>query len=327
MYFSNELSIEGDCEFIANSAANGGAIHLDRTDANITGAVFSGNDAAKQGGAIYLLESGKTVSVKNSTFTDNTNNGEANSIYLSIGNLELSGNTIHGNESEIYVATSGKLLSEITVDILNHETVATYDGTYLVNATVTDDNGNPMTIVKGLTFVTDGAEVEAVYNATTGVYEGLMTLPAPGIYTVNITYIDEDKLNVKTATINNYKGTFQDLQDKIDNAISGTLDLPYDFAFTPELGDTATEGIVIDKDLTINGNGYTISGNNAARIFVIDVFATVNLEDIVFANGAADYGGAIYAAGILNVDNCTFINNTAAVAGNAIYVLKNIQFI
>ena len=312
MYTNGELSIEGDCEFIANSAANGGAIHLDRTDANITGAVFSGNDAANQGGAIYLFESGKTVSVKNSTFTDNTNNGEANSIYLSIGNLELSGNTIHGNESEIYVAKSGKLLSEITVDILNHETVTTYDGTYLVNATVTDDNGNPMTIVKGLTFVTDGAEVEAVYNATTGVYEGLLILPAPGIFTVNATYIDEEKLTVKTATIKNFKGTFQDLQTRVNNC-GGVLDLPYDFAYTPELGDTTSTGIRVSNNLIINGNGHTISGSNAARIF--DISAPTTIDNLTIADGyyTASYGGAaIKATAMLNVTNTNFTNNGAS---------------
>ncbi len=237
------------------------------------------------------------------------------SVYNS-GTLELSENNIPNG-----VYSKGTIISQINATILNNETVTTNDGTYLINATVTDDNGNLMTIVNGLTFVTDGAEVEAVYNATTGVYEGLMTLPAPGIYTVNITYIDEDKLNVKTATINNYKGTFQDLQDKIDNAISGTLDLAYDFAFTPELGDSEVNGIIIDEDLTINGNGHTISGSNAARIFNITA-GTLTLTNVTVCNGAASEGAGVYVANgaTLAANDAVFSNNIAQeYDGGAIY--------
>ncbi len=237
------------------------------------------------------------------------------SVYNS-GTLELSENNIPNG-----VYSKGTIISQINATILNNETVTTNDGTYLINATVTDDNGNLMTIVNGLTFVTDGAEVEAVYNATTGVYEGLMTLPAPGIYTVNITYIDEDKLNVKTATINNYKGTFQDLQNKIDNAISGTLDLAYDFAFTPELGDSEVNGIIIDEDLTINGNGHTISGSNAARIFNITA-GTLTLTNVTVCNGAASEGAGVYVANgaTLAANDAVFSNNIAQeYDGGAIY--------
>ena len=44
-------------------------------------------------------------------------------------------------------------------------------------------------------------------------------------------------------------------------------------------------GVTISRDVTIDGNGYTISGNNRARIFYIPKNITVVLKNINFING------------------------------------------
>ena len=116
-------------------------------------------------------------------------------------------------------------------------------------------------------------------------------------------------------------GTFTALQKKIDESDEGstitlTRDYTYDEGFS-------TRGIVIDKDLTIDGNGHTINGLSKSRIFIIKlgvIFRNkVTLNNINFVNGNTNlYGGAIFNYGDLKVDDCQFTNNYAKYCGGAI---------
>ena len=68
---------------------------------------------------------------------------------------------------------------------------------------------------------------------------------------------------------------------KIDGADEGSTILLennyiYDFGFS-------TDGISINKTLTINGNGYVIDALGQSRIFNVNS-ASVTLNDIVFKN-------------------------------------------
>ena len=115
-------------------------------------------------------------------------------------------------------------------------------------------------------------------------------------------------------------GTFSALQKKIEDTTAGsTITLENNYANTDGFD---SEGIVIDKDLTINGNGYAIDGLSSSRIFKIKD-CTVTLNSIKFVNGYAkgDYGmgGAIDADSTgLTVNSCTFENNRADNCAGAI---------
>ena len=118
-------------------------------------------------------------------------------------------------------------------------------------------------------------------------------------------------------------GNFIALQLEISLAPEGsTINLSRDYYYNNE--PLFNNGILINKDLTINGNGHTIDGKSIARIFIInygDVLKQykVTLNNITFKNGNAKiYGGAILNFADLTVDNCTFINNYAGTAGGAI---------
>ena len=102
------------------------------------------------------------------------------------------------------------------------------------------------------------------------------------------------------------------MQNYIDNTAAGeTLVLPYDFSYTEEIdGVNFPGGVVINKKITIEGNGSTISGNNSYRIF--NVTAPAILNNITFVNGSAEDGGAIYATADLIVTNATFKDNTVS---------------
>ena len=111
-------------------------------------------------------------------------------------------------------------------------------------------------------------------------------------------------------------GTFAALQEKINDAPEYSIinlenNYTYDSGFS-------TDGIIINKTLTINGNGYVIDALGQSRIFYINS-PTITLNNITFKNGyvTSDHGGAIYFTG--NVSNSSisgeFINNTASVGG------------
>ena len=123
-------------------------------------------------------------------------------------------------------------------------------------------------------------------------------------------------------------GTLANLRTKISNAPSGStvlLENNYNFG-----SSSSGRGIsIINKNLTIDGQGYTIDANNMGRIFNITTIKyNVTLKNIVFKNAmyGSGAGGAIYFKGTnLTVENCTFESNKNhhSKGGGAIYVDYN----
>ncbi|WP_405290097.1 hypothetical protein [Methanobrevibacter sp.] len=121
------------------------------------------------------------------------------------------------------------------------------------------------------------------------------------------------------------KGTFTELQSLINNASAGsTVTLEKDYTYDSDFNST---GVVISKDLTIDGKGHTIDGLSKSRIFFIVYRANdtvlknynVVLKDINFKNGFTKlYGGAIFNLANLTVNKCTFKNNYANTTAGAI---------
>lgn len=137
---------------------------------------------------------------------------------------------------------------------------------------------------------------------------------------------------------NLYK-TFTDLNDTINGNDDSEITLMDDYVFS-EGDDNFTKGILISRDLIVNGDGHTINANGHARIF--NATGNVVFKNIFFINGGAkngdEYlaisrednpdwdalqtardaccGGALIGGTSIN---CTFINNTAHLFGGAIY--------
>ena len=101
--------------------------------------------------------------------------------------------------------------------------------------------------------------------------------------------------------------------------LSGASEVSLIKNYTYKDGDSFSNGIEIDHDIVIDGQGkVTIDANNQARIFKIVNGATVTLKGITFINGntasATDVknGGSILVAnGMVNIIDCTFKDNTA----------------
>lgn len=121
-------------------------------------------------------------------------------------------------------------------------------------------------------------------------------------------------------------GNFYDLYQAINGNDDSTIELTRDYVFG-DSGSQLDRGIVINRSVTINGNGITIDGSNKARIFNITA-DNVIINNITFKNGNATgsyagediYGGAIYWSGADgSAVNCIFNNNYAFQNGGAIY--------
>ena len=132
------------------------------------------------------------------------------------------------------------------------------------------------------------------------------------------TDISADKLSADT-------GTFSELQQLIWRSKDGdniTLDkdYSYDSAFT------RTDLQIPRSSLTIDGQGHTLDGKGASRIFyVTDSASNLVVKNIVFKDGKKDTAGGIFSVGSnTQIIGCTFTNNVATTGnvGGAI-LLKN----
>ncbi len=74
-------------------------------------------------------------------------------------------------------------------------------------------------------------------------------------------------------------------------------------------------GVIINKNIRIDGKGHTIDAKNLGRIFEIDGGFAVTLTNVTLTNGKADNGGAIYNFGNLDLVHVNFVNNTAKYGG------------
>ena len=121
-------------------------------------------------------------------------------------------------------------------------------------------------------------------------------------------------------TLNDGEGTFTDLKGLIDSS-EDTLNLSRNYTYSES--DNMEEGIVINRALTIEGNGFTINGANASGIFKI-YMGDVVIKNLNFINGHSNYyGGAI--DGPATAINCTFIQNSATSFGGGIFEGESIN--
>ncbi|HEU4836815.1 MAG TPA: tandem-95 repeat protein [Pyrinomonadaceae bacterium] len=186
--------------------------------------------------------------------------------------------------------------------------------------------------------VSGGAET---CNAPVGTGQCSLVLNATGIRTITASYAGDTNFNgssdtedhtvcgdsVVTSTADSGAGSLrQIIADACDNST-----ITFDLAGAGPHTITLTTGeLVVAKNLTINNNSgesITISGNNASRVFNINVGKTVSILDLTLTNGKAadgaaggagvggfgEDGGAVFNDGTLTL---TRVNVTNSRSGN-----------
>ena len=303
-----------NCTFTKNKGWHGGAIYV----GNAYNCIFKKNYAFLYGGAIYdgdaynciftendVDDSGGAMyhgNAYNCTFTKNDADDYGEAMYGGKAALcKFSGNS---NDDTDIVHTK--------INVLNY--VSTYKSGERLKFNLTAGD----VLLDGFNTTIEISKEGQLYTTVYGLSgEGWIVDLAPGEYTAVLSLTDFPKEKSSSATIT-VRSTFTDLNTTINGNNNSTIYLSnndyykYDTASDNEL----INGIIINRDLTIYGNGATIDGDKIARIFKVENNVTVKFLNINFRNGKADYGGAIYGG---NAYNCSFTKNTAEYGG-AIYL-------
>ena len=130
-----------------------------------------------------------------------------------------------------------------------------------------------------------------------------------------------------TATVSAQESNFDDLNTTIANS-GDNLYLDSDVVLNSDSSNEEVEyahGILINKNLTIDGQGNTISatdGTNNIRIFNVQGDISLTLKNLILRDGSSEGGSAIFfnSTGTLTLVNVTFINNYATSYGGAVYM-------
>lgn len=113
---------------------------------------------------------------------------------------------------------------------------------------------------------------------------------------------------------NSNHNTYTDLNDKISDC-DNIIILDKNYTFDSNYDEEFKNGISIKKELTIDGQGYSINGNNLAGVFKIES-DNVILKNINFINlNSVSSGSIVWNGDNGFVQNCNFTNNSCSLNG------------
>jgi len=296
-----------DCTFVGNSADGGGATY----GIDVVGCIFTNNTSTCDGGAVYKGDA------SDCTFAGNIAERDGGAIFYGGAiNCTFIGNTAKDHGGAIHTG-DGDFSAEDCTFIGN--TVFRYGGgaTYGVDAINCIFTNN--------TSLYDGGAMYGKVKATNCNFTGNHAENEGGDgYDVNFN-------NCNFINNTEYKNSFKALHDLIYNCGS-TLELDRDYYFHDGGDDDfSSNGIKIDKSITIDGKGYTIDAQGKARIFNIQE-KDVTIKNLTIKNAYCDGdGGAIYFTSSGTVENCDFIDNNVVYYGGAVFfadkgIVENCNF-
>ena len=316
-----DATISGS-NFVNNAGRWGGAITTsgaliagdDVNTLTVSGSTFKENGGL-YGAGIFVWGSDFTVSDcvfdKNTAFgkgnmTPNNNNGAA--IEVTDTNKAIAG-TITGSKFTNNKAQYGGAIDicegniKITDSIFVNNSADVEGGAIDINTV----NGNPEVSISGSKFINNSAS-----------YGGAI------VNVKDLTVRNTEFVNNTPNAIFNYVGfggnldlgieNFTDLQNAI-GLVTGTLTLNQNVVMTDDEAANFVNGVIINKNIRIDGKGHTIDAKNLGRIFKINLGVAVTLTNVTLTNGNATVGGAIYNFDNLDLVHVNFVNNTAKYGG------------
>ena len=288
----NELSIS-DSTFSKNGGLYGAGIFIQGSKFSITSCVFDSNTASgkgnmtpndNNGAAIEVTNTDKAITgtISKSTFTNNKAQ-YGGAIDICAGTIKITNSKFINNSADVE------------------------GGAIDINAL----NGNPKVTISGSKFINNSAPLG-------GAILNIKDLTVKGSTFINNTPNTIFNWVGAGGNLNLNIRTFTDLQNAI-GLVTGTLTLNQNVAMTTKEAADFTNGITINKDITIDGKGHTIDAKNLGRIFSIGEGFTVTLTNATLINGKADKGGAIYNDGSLTLSDVKLSDNAADGYGGAVF--------
>ena len=288
----NELSIS-DSTFSKNGGLYGAGIFIQGSKFSITSCVFDSNTASgkgnmtpndNNGAAIEVTNTDKAITgtISKSTFTNNKAQ-YGGAIDICAGTIKITNSKFINNSADVEGGA-------IDINALNGNPKVTISGSKFINNSA--PRGGAILNIKDLTV----KESTFINNTPNTIFNWI---GAGGNLNLNIR-------------------TFTDLQNAI-GLVTGTLTLNQNIAMTAKEAADFTNGITINKDITIDGKGHTIDAKNLGRIFSIGEGFTVTLTNATLINGKATEGGAIYNDGSLTLSDVKLSDNAADSYGGAVF--------
>ena len=288
-------------------------------DATISDSYFV-NNAGRWGGAIsasgYLIagDDVNTLTVSGSTFKEN-------------GGLYGAGIFVAGSDFTVSDCVFDKNTAfgkgNMTPNNNNGAAIVVTDTGKDITGAITGSNfTNNKAQYGGAIYICEGniAISDSLFENNSADVEGGAIDIDSAINNPVVTVKDSKFVNNTPQAIHNSKElhlgieTFTDLQNAID-LVDGILTLDSDIAMTDDEAANFVNGVIINKNIRIDGKGHTIDAKNLGRIFEIDGGFAVTLTNVTLTNGKADKGGAIYNFGNLDLVHVNFVNNTAKYGG------------
>ena len=288
----NELSIS-DSTFSKNGGLYGAGIFIEGSKFSITSCVFDSNTASgkgnmtpndNNGAAIEVTNTDKAITgtISRSTFTNNKAQ-YGGAIDICAGTIKITNSKFINNSADVE------------------------GGAIDINAL----NGNPKVTISGSKFINNSAP-------RGGAILNIKDLTVKGSTFINNTPNTIFNWVGAGGNLNLNIRTFTDLQNAI-GLVTGTLTLNQNVAMTTKEAADFTNGITINKDITIDGKGHTIDAKTLGRIFSIGEGFTVTLTNATLINGKATEGGAIYNDGSLTLSDVKLSDNAADSYGGAVF--------
>ena len=288
----NELIIS-DSTFSKNGGLYGAGIFIQGSKFSITSCVFDSNTASgkgnmtpndNNGAAIEVTNTDKAITgtISKSTFTNNKAQ-YGGAIDICAGTIKITNSKFINNSADVEGGA-------IDINTLN---------------------GNPKVTISGSKFINNSAPLG-------GAILNIKDLTVKGSTFINNTPNTIFNWVGAGGNLNLNIRTFTDLQNAI-GLVTGTLTLNQNVAMTAKEAADFTNGITINKDITIDGKGHTIDAKNLGRIFSIGEGFTVTLTNATLINGKADKGGAIYNDGSLTLSDVKLSDNAADSYGGAVF--------
>ena len=288
-------------------------------DATISDSYFV-NNAGRWGGAIsasgYLIagDDVNTLTVSGSTFKEN-------------GGLYGAGIFVAGSDFTVSDCVFDKNTAfgkgNMTPNNNNGAAIVVTDTGKDITGAITGSNfTNNKAQYGGAIYICEGniAISDSLFENNSADVEGGAIDIDSAINNPVVTVKDSKFVNNTPQAIHNSKElhlgieTFTDLQNAI-GLVDGILTLDSDIAMTDDEAANFVNGVIINKNIRIDGKGHTIDAKNLGRIFEIDGGFAVTLTNVTLTNGKADNGGAIYNFGNLDLVHVNFVNNTAKYGG------------
>lgn len=317
---SSPVTIENINFINGFTSVYGGAIYAKDATATIINCTFTHNEAGDEGGnfggALYY---GTAI---NCTFTYNYAYNGGAMAYSTAINCTFENNRAIDKVHPQSHTKGGAMCYGTAINCTFRDNDADY-GQDVYGTSITFDNMNNAILYNGdkLSFkgIPNNKVSVKVYKRGQLIVED--TFKNMDGWTINLhagTYVlncsvegDEYTINpFSTKIIVKSKSSMSELQDLIANSQNPTIILDKDYSSND--GDDLENGIEINRDLTIDGNGHVLDGFNTMRIFHVNGAAKVTFKNIEFINGFAGYtghGSAVEGNDATTIINCTFFGS------------------